>query len=173
MNGPDALRAQWAQAAQAPTSIHGLVAAVGGTGAAAGILGVTQRTVQRYLKFEREGKNENTRKMSASERNELSDIAGKDATRAAIDRVKAAGSMGVSASGDVNVYGAQYGDRYQGYREIEEELDPAELDDFFDALEDGDYDAAWDALQDELMDVYDVPGSDFADVEEFGLDIAD
>lgn len=152
-------------------SIAALVSAVGGTKAAAGLLGVTQRSVQRYVKSEK-GTGGETRKASATQRTILGDAARK----AQVQEARKAGSVKVSARGDVSVYakdgpdGVAHGTEYTGHRDFAEELDPADLDDFWDAVEDGNWDAAADALEGPLFEEYGIPDSAFGDLDDLSFD---
>lgn len=173
MDKAQAVQAAWSAATGSAGSgaITAMVHAVGGTRAAAAILGVTQRSVQRYVKAEA-GSGGETRKASGTQKTILGDAARK----AEVQKARKAGSVKVSARGDVNVYqkggpdGIAHGTEYTGHRDFAEELDPADLDDFWDAVEDGDWDAAADALEDPLFEEYGIPDSSFGDLDDLSFE---
>lgn len=131
-------------------SLRDLVAAVGGTRKAADILGVKQRTVQRYIVKEegvgpKGGKQARAGAAIGSLQREL--LADKELGARARKSLAGGKSAGVRMSGDVRVFG-QNGPKYRGYRASDEDVDGDALDEagFFDALDQGDWDAAADAL---------------------------
>ena len=157
------LQAAWEQRAGAlPTSVTDLVARVGGTRAAAAMLGVTQRSVQRYVKSE-SGTGGETRRASGTQKTILGDAV----RREQVAEQKERGGKATFA-GMVDIYGrsgpdgSAHGSDYQGYRKGEIDLD--EFEEFWDAMEDGDWQGALDALAggDEGY----LPGSEFDGLDE-------
>lgn len=163
MRPAEAVQAAWeARAGALPTSVTDLVSRVGGTKAAASMLGVTQRSVQRYVKSEA-GTGGQTRRASATQKTILGDAVRKEQVK----EQKARGGTAKFA-GMVDIYGRQgpdgsaHGTDYEAYRESEIDLDDNE--EFWNALGDGDFEEAAYALSggDEGW----LPGSEFADLDE-------
>lgn len=97
--------------APVPGTYSGLVAAVGGTRAAADILGVSQRTVQRQVAYDRASRGEphagQTRAPSPQAENtlakEVADAASAKAKAEGIQAIRDAGGLRVSFSGEIKV----------------------------------------------------------------------
>jgi predicted transcriptional regulator len=163
MTGGEAVQAAWAAyagpAGSGSASVKEMVRAVGGTKAAAAVLRVTQRSVQRYIKGE-SGKGGQTRRASETQKALLGDAARKQQVKEA----QAKGGVTARVAGKVNIGGRNYGDEYQGERHFEIALEPDE-DQFWDALADGEWEEAADAIASEYVD-----GSTFGDLDDLSFE---
>lgn len=171
MNGPDALKNVWEDKIGMPDTLAATVKELGGSQAAATLLSVARRTIDRYINREKVGKTKDNRKISETQQTILQDAVQKKLSREVIGKIKENGSLGTSAAGEMRI-SDEDGYRDTGYLEFDTDV----LDDFFDDLEDGDYGAAWNDLQGEMLGLngYHMPsGTHFTDVEELTLDIPD
>lgn len=156
MNVADALHDAWNEArGPAPSSVAGLVAALGGTKSAAGVLGVAQRTVERYINREQHGASKSNRQISAANKEKLTAEVDRRLDEKAAARVREHG-MTAEAEGDVKMSSRG------GHRSISEQLEGARLGEMLDAITRGAWDAAAEEFEDVLFDFYGVPGMRFA-----------
>lgn len=143
-----------------PTSVTALVASMGGTKAAAALLGVTQRSVQRYVKSEA-GKGGETRRASATQKTILGDAVRKGQAQELRQQSEGpGGGKPVKFAGELDIMGNE---QYRGYRDSDVESDELP-DEFWDALGAGE----WGEAANLIADTY-VPGSTMYDVDELEM----
>lgn len=151
MNGPDAL---WAELSRGmPTSVTGMVAALGGsTRAAAEALGVTMRTVQRRLLGEAGAVGKQVRGQSVR-----GQAIGSKALRAAHANTLRDKTLDTSAHGDFEWGGGEYESR--GDVRTLNDFDDGYADAMLDAFVEGNEAGAWEAFEDGIFDAYGMPDS--------------
>ena len=138
--------------APVPGTYAGLVDAVGGTKAAAALLGISQREVQRQVAYDKASRGEpaaaQRRAPSPTQENKLAtqvaDAASAEAKAEGIQAVREAGGLSVHFEGEVVIGGSSHEHRRFDYDIDDEALDePWEDDDgearpsFYDALRSG------------------------------------
>ena len=150
-----------------PQTYAGLVDAAGGTKAAAKELGISQREVQRQVAYDKaqrgeQPKGQQQRKFSAGQQAKLAEaVEAKDWEK---EREKYKGGMRAHVSGEFEV------SEDRSERDLEVEIEDEELlDDFFDALEAHDYKEAANIFNEMFGEAYDVPGSQWTDIDEFDI----
>lgn len=153
-----------------PDSITGLVASVGGTRAAAALLGVditdkskegkrhvasAQRTLQRYMKAEAGERGKNVRGQSAEKRSALTG----DLKSAEAEQQKAQAQAKRPHGFHAKVKGNFFLSSSQRGRSVKPVwIDPAGMEAIIDHVQAGDYAGAADAFDDTYGISYDVPG---------------
>ena len=144
-----------------PTSISGIVAALGGTRAASELMpgdaktSSKQRTLQRYMKAEAGERGKNVRGQNESKRAALT----RDLRAAMADKEKAAAQAKFPHGFHAKVKGnffLSYPQRGRAVKPVW--IDPAGMEAIIDEIQDGDYNGAADAFDDTYGISYDVPG---------------
>lgn len=147
-----------------PASVSESVSALGGSRAAAEVLGVAQRTIERYTKFEREGRGPNTREASAAAREQLAAAAGEEQTDAALAKIRREG-LSAHYHGEANVSGET-----GRVREFDVQIEPGDaLDAMIDAYEDGHGAALAGAFEGAVGQFY-TSGMELGDVDELSME---
>lgn len=143
-----------------PTSISGIVAALGGTRAASALIpgdaktSSKQRTLQRYMNAEK-GTGKQARGTSAAAHSKLTG----DLRAAMAEKEKAAAQAKFPHGFHAKVKGnffLSYSQRGRAVKPVW--IDPAGMEAIIDEIQDGDYNGAADAFDDTYGVSYDVPG---------------